>query len=180
MAVFGLIEQIGNIIRAELRKVSGELNLQPVHLTAIFYLHRCNQWSDTPSALTSYLGITKGSVSQTLAVLLRHGLINKKIDTEDQRVIHLSLTDLGLDIVSKLSNAPIFATIIRNTETGESKILERELRQLLVRLHTTQNFQMFGACHNCRHFSESHSCEAFKILVPDAQKHKICVQHELR
>lgn len=179
MAVFGLIEKVSNIIRTELRRVSGDLNLQPVHLSAIFYLYRCNSFSDTPSALTSYLGITKGSVSQTLAVLHRHELIIKMVDPTDQRVIHLSLSEKGLQIISKLTAAPIFGTILRDTESGQSNTLEEELRRLLVRLHSTKTFQMFGSCHNCRHFTDSEECTVFKATVPEHQRHKICVEHEL-
>ena len=35
----------------------------------LFYLNQANRFSNTPQALTEYLGLTKGTVSQTVLVL---------------------------------------------------------------------------------------------------------------
>jgi DNA-binding MarR family transcriptional regulator len=43
--------------------------LQPVQLEVLNYLSSCNRYSDTPMAVTEYLGQTKGTVSQTIKTL---------------------------------------------------------------------------------------------------------------
>ena len=43
--------------------------LEPVHLATLRYLCNCNRFSNTASAITEYLGQTKGTISQTLKVL---------------------------------------------------------------------------------------------------------------
>ena len=67
--VFDLIERIAALIRSEERKKCTAVGLQTVHLQALNYLSRCNKYSDTPAALTNYLGMTKGTVSQSLSLL---------------------------------------------------------------------------------------------------------------
>ena len=88
-----LIERMANLLRAEARRVDGQL--QPVHLQALAYLARCNRYSDTAGALTEYLGLTKGTVSQTLNVLEREGLIAREEDPADRRRVRLRLTPAG-------------------------------------------------------------------------------------
>ena len=57
--VFDLIERMAALIRSEERKKCAEFGLQPVHLQVLDYLSRCNRYSDTPAALTNYLGMTR-------------------------------------------------------------------------------------------------------------------------
>ena len=45
-----------------------------MHLQALIYLSKANRYSNTPQALADYLGLTKGTVSQTLLLLDRRGL----------------------------------------------------------------------------------------------------------
>ena len=61
-----LVERLGNLMRAKLRRVSAQMQLQPVHMQALLYLSQANRYSNTPQALTEYLGLTKGTVSQSL------------------------------------------------------------------------------------------------------------------
>lgn len=48
-----------------------------------------------PQALADYLGLTKGTVSQSLQLLERKGLIARLPDDADRRVLRLSLTADG-------------------------------------------------------------------------------------
>lgn len=64
--LYALLERIGNLLRAEERAAGLRHGPQPVHLQALRYVQSCNRYSNTPAALTEYLGLTKGTVSQTL------------------------------------------------------------------------------------------------------------------
>ncbi len=69
-------------------------------LVGVFhYLARCNRYSDTPLGVTEYLGLTKGTVSQSLKVLEGRGLISKLPDARDRRSVHLRLTDAGRALI---------------------------------------------------------------------------------
>ena len=99
--VFDLIERMAALIRSEERKRCTELGLQLVHLQVLDYLSRCNRYSDTPAALTNYLGMTRGTVSQTLLLLEKKGYIKKTTDATDRRVVHISLLPEGENIVKE-------------------------------------------------------------------------------
>ena len=94
--LYPLIERIGNLLRTELRKSGHDLGLQPVHLEALHFLSICNRYSDTPMAVTDYLGATKGTVSQTLKVLETKGYLTKVVDVKDRRVQHLKVSKVWL------------------------------------------------------------------------------------
>jgi DNA-binding MarR family transcriptional regulator len=72
--VYASIERMVALIRSEERKKCTEFGLQPVHFQMLDYISRCNRYSDTPAALASYLGMTRGTVSQTLLLLTRKDL----------------------------------------------------------------------------------------------------------
>ncbi|MEN8763252.1 MAG: MarR family transcriptional regulator, partial [Thiogranum sp.] len=91
-----LIERLGNLVRANVRAVCSEYGLRPVQLEAMRFLTQCNRYSDTPQAVAEYLGLTKGTVSQTLKVLEKKGLLRKLGDAKDKRVVHLNPTAKGV------------------------------------------------------------------------------------
>ena len=72
------------LLRNEVRADLAPYGLQPIHLEALYYLSICNRFSDTPKAVTEYLGLTKGTVSQSLKVLEAEGYIDKQVDSVDK------------------------------------------------------------------------------------------------
>ena len=95
LVLLELVERLGNLMRSEMRKAGSDETLQPVHLQALIYLTKANRYSNTPQALADYLGLTKGTVSQTLLVLDRRGLIERYQDDVDRRVVRLRLSAAG-------------------------------------------------------------------------------------
>ncbi|MCI0482724.1 MAG: MarR family transcriptional regulator, partial [Candidatus Dadabacteria bacterium] len=67
--IASLIERLGNLLRAEERAAGA--GLLPVHVRMLSYLSVCNRYSDTPAAVTEFAGATKGTSSQSIAVLER-------------------------------------------------------------------------------------------------------------
>ena len=84
-----LADRLGTLVRSNLRGVGGQNALQPVHLQALIYLAAANRYSNTPQALTDYLGLTKGTVSQSLLLLHARGLIERQVDSVDKRMVRL-------------------------------------------------------------------------------------------
>lgn len=63
------IERISSLRSSLVRKAATAAGLQFIHAEILEYLGRCNRYSNTAQALTEYLGLTKGSVSQSLKLL---------------------------------------------------------------------------------------------------------------
>ena len=76
----GTLERLSTLVQQAVRDDASRQGLLPIHWQVLAYLARANRYSDIPIAVAEYLGITRGTVSQTLAVLERKGLIAKEGD----------------------------------------------------------------------------------------------------
>lgn len=179
--VVSALERLSRLMRAG--EHAGDLN--PVQWEALRYLSRANRFSNSPIAMTRYLGSTKGTVSQTIKALERKGYIAKTARGLERRSIVLALTDKGRDM---LSNDPLTAfsksvgelrgKTVRRLSKGLGALLEAEL------VRTEQ--PRFGACISCRYFRERgregdasgpHSCMLFDAGLSDVEAQLICVEH---
>ena len=178
--VFDLIERMCALIRSEERKKCTELGIQTVHLQVLDYLSRCNRYSDTPAALTSYLGMTRGTVSQTLLLLEKKGFIKKTIDAIDRRKLHLSLLEAGNDILKQTRTSDIFAQAAVLSKEKDFLNNEEAFMQALVALQKANKSQSFGQCKTCQFFtiaSEAFSCGLTKEQLSHSDSEKICQEH---
>src|ERR1700754_3675828 len=75
--------------------------LNPAQWEALRYLARANRFSNSPGALTRYLGATKGTVSQTVKSLERKSLIAKSGRADEKRSVALGLTDKGRGMLAR-------------------------------------------------------------------------------
>ena len=86
-----LIERLGRLLGND----AHASNLQPVQWETLRFLDRANRFSRTSSALTAYLGTTKGTVSQTVKALEAKGLVRNRTNPKDRRRNQLSLSAKG-------------------------------------------------------------------------------------
>ncbi len=144
-----LVERLGNLMRAELRKAGADESLQPVHLQALVYLGKANRYSNTPQALADYLGLTKGTVSQTLLLLDRRGLIERYQDDVDRRVVRLRLSPAGEQLLYDSQPALPWQNATRNISPNRIRNAVSALREALMTLQEDNDGSTFGVCHNC-------------------------------
>lgn len=180
--IFDLIERMAALIRAEERKVCTELGLRPVHVQVLDYLAQCNRFSDTPGALTNYLGMTRGTVSQTLLLLEKKGLVLKTIDPNDRRMVHLKLSNEGESVLNQAKSAELFkqaSEIFKST----SFIDQAEVfANALTALQKANQSQTFGLCQTCKHFNtlaDGYFCGLTKERLSKSDSEKICQEHTL-
>ncbi|HKJ08881.1 MAG TPA: MarR family winged helix-turn-helix transcriptional regulator [Gammaproteobacteria bacterium] len=146
-----LVERIGGILRSEQRKSELEVALQPVHHQVLRYLARCNRYSNTPAAVADYLGSTKGTVSQTLNVLERNDLVEKRTDGKDRRVVHVLLTDKGRKLVAGNEARQVLDSAVTALGNGEIAGATDVLKRLLRQMQQANDFKTFEQCRTCRH-----------------------------
>lgn len=179
---YELIERIGSLLRAELRKRGAEYGLQPTHLQALSFFAQANRYSNTPAALTEYLGVTKGTASQTLLVLENLGLVKKTEDAQDRRVVRVELTRKGHGILAGL--VPPQLWIKANTKLAGCDLHELigGLEKTLRIMQQVNGARTFGVCRTCRHFlretPSKFRCGLTHEPLKAAESHKICREHE--
>ncbi len=180
--VFDLIERMAALIRSEERKKCTELGLQPVHLQVLDYLSRCNRFSDTPAAVTNYLGMTRGTVSQTLLLLEKNGFIKKIADANDRRMVHLSLLAAGDAILRQARPSELFeqaASILKQSDFNNH---EEVFVKALSALQKANKSQSFGLCKTCQYFTSTSAgflCGLTKEQLSDSDSGKICQEHKV-
>jgi DNA-binding MarR family transcriptional regulator len=180
--VFDLIERMTALIRSEERKKCTELGLQPVHLQVLDYLSRCNRYSDTPAALANYLGMTRGTVSQTLLLLVKKGFIQKTTDTTDRRMVHLSLLDEGNAILKQARTSELFMQAALLFKEHEFINNQEMFMKALTSLQKANKSQSFGQCKTCRHFTVTETgfrCGLTQEQLSRDDSEKICQEHSL-
>lgn len=172
-----LIERVGRLLSTEAHAEG----LLPVQWEAMRYLQRANRFSTTAAAMTAYLGLTKGTVSQTLKALESRGLVRKQVNNKDRRSNHLSLTAKGRKL---LSRDPLNATVAALGDLGRSKqsALHNGLGALLSARLTDRDRQPFGQCRDCRYFAQRHPdgdphyCQLLKETLAESDSHAICFE----
>ena len=175
--IASLIERIGRLLNSDAHAGG----LLPVQWEVLRYLDRANRFSRTPAALTAYLGLTKGTVSQTLRVLEGRGLVHKGVDPRDRRRKRLSLSGKARRV---LMNDPLAATAAAATHLSDPRreslagALESILRARLAGRHR----RPFGLCRDCRYFARQHAGGAphYCLLLqePLAEQESAAICHE--
>jgi len=175
------LERLARVVRAR----EHEDGLNPAQREALRYLARANRFSNTPGALTRYLGATKGTISQTVMALERKGFITKA-ERNARKAVHLTLTEKGHDVLSRDPWSDLAAAAEelggktrRRMQRGLEELLEHELKR--------SGLASFGLCGSCRFFRENgrdgdargpHLCMLFEDALSAEDASRICIAHE--
>ncbi len=178
-----LIERLDNLRRRHVRDYAYSCQLNLRQFEALVYLSKCNRYSDTPLALADYLGLTKGTVSQTVIALEEKGLLEKNPDPDDKRVVHLKLTSTGRRTVEKcLKDSPISKGVEQSSQANDAEEIAEQLENLLTALQRANSFKTFGVCRTCSHFrvnglGSKHQCGLTLEPLTEKESLKICREH---
>lgn len=179
--IYDYLERIGNLVRMGERQVESVKGLQPVQLEALHYLSNCNRYSNTPLAVAEYLGLTKGTVSQTLSVLESYGLVEKIPDMSDKRVVRLLLTPTGRDLVAnEIPPRLIKLAVDTLSEQARTEIVS-SLYATLLAMQRANQLKSFGQCKTCRHHrvepEGNRWCGLTREALMPEDAEKICREH---
>lgn len=180
LRLLDVAERLGNLAETRLKAVALPHGLQPVHARILLYLSAANRYSNTPQAVAEYLGLTKGTVSQSLILLEDKGYLRRVADMHDRRIVRLEPTPAGDDLVREMQRrgAGGFAVAARDLPDG----LLAGLTQLLRRLQQLEGRRSFGVCRSCcHHLAEGRGrwrCGLTGELLDAADRQRVCREHE--
>lgn len=175
-----LLACLARVLQTEQRRQAVAAGLPAVQWTILHYLRQANRYSNTPQALGEYLGLTKGTVSQSLTRLEARGWVKRLADTRDGRVVRLALTRGGLRQLDDGIDAEWRAAIDRLPAAGRHAA-EAALTQLLTGWQQARGGRSFGVCRSCRHFREGsgeHRCGLTGEPLSEEDSTRICREHE--
>jgi len=173
-----LAERMGNLAEARLKALGAPRGLQTVHMRVLLYLGAANRYSNTPLAVGEYLGLTKGTVSQSLILLETKGYLSRTADARDRRVVRLALTATGQAVVEEVEDLGRLRAASAEVPAG----LIEGLTGLLRRLQVLEGRRSFGQCHTCRHHLAEGAgqwrCGLTGEPLSHADGERICREHE--
>ena len=176
-----LIERLGNLVRANVRAVCNEYGVRPVQLETLRFLTQCNRYSDTPQAVAEFLRLTKGTVSQTLKILEQKGLLRKRADTQDRRLVHLNPTAKGRRLVERAVPAASVALGVGKLSISDNQVAVDALRALLRSVQMANKLKTFAPCQTCR-FIEKRDSGYFCTLTHEPLSEQdvglLCREHQ--
>lgn len=158
--------------------------LNSVQWEALRYFARANRFSRTPSGLTAYLGVTKGTVSQTINAIERKGLVEKKSIKGDGRSVNVNLTRKGRKV---LANDPLtnLTDDLFGFSQNELELMHSLLGKLVVNALHRRHSVPFGVCRTCRYFQQEHEqgkphrCGLLEVPLAEGDASLICREYKI-
>lgn len=171
-----LLDRIGRMRRC-MQFADG---LNPAQWESLRFLARANCFSRTPSGLATFLGTTKGTVSQTVIALESKGYVQRKSNAEDRRVTHLELTQAGREVLMR--DPMVCLNQVAGRLPGkDSAMLMGTLGKLVDALEgNSGNCKQLGSCGQCVENQGPTAdggtrCRAKNADVPAAESARLCV-----
>ena len=184
LVLLELVERLGNMMRAEARRVGADEQLSPVHVEALVYLANANRYSNTPQALGEYLGLTKGTISQSLLLLDRRGLLERYQDDIDRRVVRLRLSATGEQFLYDAQPQLAWLDATRDISPNRIRNAVSALREALTTFQADNDGRPFGSCASCRHFerlsARAYRCGLMGDRITGPEARKICWLYEMK
>lgn len=124
------------LLEQTVRQIYPERSPQAMHpgqWAALRYLARANREAATVAGLARYLGVTLAPASRATSALIRKGLVKGEPDTRDRRIVRLSLTEEGQELVSHdpiLRVAEIIGDLPQDMQSNLTGTLEHIFDQL--------------------------------------------------
>ncbi|MBJ3814417.1 winged helix-turn-helix transcriptional regulator [Shimwellia pseudoproteus] len=156
MALFDTLERLANLQMMAFYRNPQLKALPAVQIQILYYLTRCNGYSNTPGAVAEYLGLTKGTVSQSLGRLARDGWLEKHSDPRDKRLVRLYPTPTARTAVRSALDQDVIARAEAHLPAGGAE-LAHQLQTLLGEIQKQQGEQIFGECRYCRFHQQQDS-----------------------
>lgn len=175
-----LLERLSRVLQND----AHSKGLKPTQWAALRYLAQANRFSSNPKGLTAYLGMTKGTVSQTLNALERKELVKKKLNSLDRRNVQLELTTTARKL---LQDDPIHSIdkLVSGFDEQTSNAIQNGLKSLLKELLKQRNGKAFDMCNTCIHFQadvdqgKPHRCGLLKVPLTIEDSVQICIESQV-
>lgn len=117
-----VVEAVARCQRPSMRAGWTELGLSHTQMSMLYLLsyHK----SANVKQIADFMGVTKSAVTQVMDPLVEKGLVNRRSDSRDRRVVHLALSAKGSRLVRKLARYK-FAGLRSALETLDNKDLKQ-------------------------------------------------------
>lgn len=170
---------LARALHGEQRQAALAAGLLPVQWAILCYLRDANRYSNTPQALADFLGLTKGTVSQSLKLVEARGWVARRADPADRRVVRIALTAAGRRLLDDTAERE-WQAAVSALPAPDRAGAERALALLLAGWQRSRGGRTFGVCRTCAHFQpgrSAHRCGLTGEPLDDVDGGLICREH---
>ena len=182
-------ERIGHVMRAQLRAVASRDGLSPMQADLLMQLS--HRGPAEVGQLAVSLDVRKPTISDSVAALVRKGLLTRHTISADRRRHRLTLTASGREVAARLTEwrqpfqVALAETHLRGDRTSKAAIYEW-LVGVVSRLHQDGLVTVARTCGTCRFFrpdrhNESeypHHCALLDLPLGGERLRLDCPEHE--
>ncbi len=171
--------------RAAAWKAVTAAGLNPTQAEILAYLSR--RGPTRQGDLASVLGVSPASLSDSVASLNAKGMIRRRADPQDRRVVQITLSDLGKATQATLPEAPedLLAALCA-LPAAEAGSMLRALTRIIRALQEARAIPVQRICATCQHFrphvhddaAAPHHCAFVDAAFGDANLRLDCAEHE--
>ncbi|MFF3671459.1 MarR family winged helix-turn-helix transcriptional regulator [Microtetraspora malaysiensis] len=135
MAVIGRLSRCSALLRQASDALLGDEGLTRPEFDVLAALRRVGG-ELTPSRLARETFASGAAVTKRVRVLEREGLVARRVDGRDRRVVHLSLTERGRELIDRLlpEQLALEAALLSGLDPERQDRLAAALGELLVTL----------------------------------------------
>ncbi len=165
-----------------------DMNLSPIQLQFILYLHKYPKKMRKVSTIALEFALTKATVSDAIKSLKMRKLINKIKDKKDKRIYIINLTEKGKRLAESIEiwDRPIKKILSSFTMEEKERIFSFFIK-LIDSLRKQGVVKVARMCISCSHFKRDffpdrrkpHFCELTGIAISDIELNIDCVYHKL-
>ncbi|MGJ0509747.1 MAG: MarR family winged helix-turn-helix transcriptional regulator [Methylocystis sp.] len=147
------LDRICAVMRADQWAIAGTAGLNPTQTYVLTFIAGRAEKGVRVGAIAAQLGVSQPTATDSIAALVRKGLLTKTSDPQDARAVTMRITQAGCDIVRGIG------LVITATERALETLSDREQTELLqLVIKTIRALQIAGAlspqrmCVTCRYF----------------------------
>lgn len=147
------LDRIGAVMRADQWDVAEEAGLTPTQLHALTFIAGRGDKGIRLRAVAEHLGVTQPTATDSVAALVRKGLLTKLADPDDARAVAIRITPAGCDIVRGvgLTITSTERALETLTPAEQSDMLELVIKTIRA-LQEAKAIPPQRLCVTCRHF----------------------------
>jgi len=174
-----LVLQIGRAAYAN-QSASGLTQAQWV---ALRYFARANRFSRTVSGFAEFHATTRGTASQTIKSLVRHGYLTRQPSERDGRSVQFDLTPtarrkLAHDPLENVVRAAAALSAVQREATVAS------LRAVLTDVQRMNHGESFGICRLCGHLQSDEGiggrCGLMRESLAVGEQGQLCTRFQVQ
>lgn len=178
------LERISEAFRVLLWNESKENSLSPIQIQMLIFLHFHSREFRKVSYLASEFNMTKATISDSIKMMVKKGLLEKIQDEQDARSYYLNLTEESNRIIERAS---LFSKHIEHPlnqfSDRQKEILLSSLLELIHKLHLQGIISIQRMCLTCQYYKRSadtHFCKLLKKPLLSTELRIDCPEHKLK